>query len=745
MHQSTISPGGFWFSLKITGHGENVTYGWTENWEEKRKSRHGQKTMIKLYCSKCTCTLEASIGQSESFGYCPQCLTKNRIPNPDHQRLDGQAVVVPRTDAIRWYFGSELSHQKLAFENAVEHLVHIAELLEHREKIEQDADQKLQSLIKSSDILKPEDLKTEHTELLKHACSCVRLSHAGSAGVAKLRDHVDTIHELLERRNQARRLLSRFFHRDFAEVELEVVSRELSDLCTCEKTQKMIHGFQSEINHLLPPSTFEALTEDYQVHFPDYVAVIKAKTSAIDLPADQPQLTHGGLPEEIAAAVEAVQLSVENLHLTLRGYQEFGVKYLVRQRRTILGDEMGLGKTIQALGAMVHLTATESATRFLVVAPASVIYNWESEIKNRTDLPCHILHGKERNEHTAIWNKKGGIAVTSFSTLWSLDLDHTQEIDLLIVDEAHKVKNQSAERSQLTEQLAKCSKRVCLMTGTPLENHVSEFVNLIRICNTELAVELQSAPVLQREISPEAPVFRDEIAPVYLRRNQADVLTELPESIEQEELIELNGVDRKLYDDVKQQWNVQARRQAANGATLSSSKIKRLNELLDSYREQGRKVIVFSNFINTLDLAAELVGEHFSIRGNVPAQKRHSIAKKFNQADGFQVLISQIEAGGVGINLQGASVVIIMEPQFKPTTEWQAIGRAKRMGQTRSVMVHRMIAKDTIDQDLTTLLKDKQRSFDDYARECSVKDSSEAATDDSVVTDLSHQLLKMGS
>ena len=165
-------------------------------------------------------------------------------------------------------------------------------------------------------------------------------------------------------------------------------------------------------------------------------------------------------------------------------------------------------------------------------------------------------------------------------------------------------------------------------------------------------------------------------------------------------------------------------------------------ELLETYRDEGRKVIVFSNFINTLDLAVAVAGEHFSIRGSVPAKKRMEICKRFNQSDGFQVLIGQIEACGVGLNLQSASAVILMEPQFKPTTEWQAIARAKRMGQTRSVVIHRLLAADTVDENLRELVKDKAQSFDDYARESSVKEFSSAATDDTEI-DMTHQLLKM--
>ena len=693
---------------------------------------------INHYCTRCSLTLTALDGTSGQTVYCPDCKSLNRVPFPTDQRLGQEGLTVPRANFLTWYSGAEPPHQKLAYENANAHLVRVMELIDNREAMERQFAQNLQSSIPASGTPSPDTLGVEHTDLLQNAYTCVRLSQ--SSMTSKLRDHAQEIQKLFARREGSRRLAPRVFQRSFSEVELELVSRELIDICTCEDTLALFDQFENEAIRMLPPEGLPELIEDYRTQFAEHVAVIETNTPKIDIPDGGPQASHGGLPEEIALAVEAVELSVENLRVTLRRYQEFGIKYLVKQERTILGDEMGLGKTIEALGAMVHLEATESASRFLVVAPASVIYNWQHEIQDRTELTCHILHGKERDRNVANWNKDGGIGVTSFSTLWSLDLDFTEDIDLLIVDEAHKVKNQSAERSQLTEKLANCSKRVCLMTGTPLENHVSEFVNLIRICDTAIATELLSNSEQQTAEQP-AEKFRDEIAPVYLRRNQADVLTELPESIEIEEWVDLNADDRKHYDDVKARWNIQDRRQAANGTTSSSTKMRRLAELIETYREEGRKVIVFSNFINTLDLAAAVAGEHFSIRGSVPAKKRMAICKQFNQSDGFQVLIGQIEACGVGLNLQSASAVILMEPQFKPTTEWQAIARAKRMGQTRKVMIHRLLAAQTVDEHLSNLVKDKAQSFDDYARESSVKEFSSAATDDTEI-ERNHQLLK---
>jgi len=675
--------------------------------------------------------------RSGQKAYCPNCRALNRISMPEKQHLGEEGLAVPRISFINWYLGVEPTNQQAAFKHAKDHLAHIVELIEERGLIKLKQTKKLQATIPNAEIPEADFLNSDHVEFLQNAYSYVRLNQSGMS--IKLAEHVEEIRGLFKRRQNAKTISTRFLQRAFAEVELEIVSRELMELCSIDRLKTISAQVKDETLQFSPPDDLHELVEDYRSRFADYVAAIETHAPEINIPNTEHLASRGGLPEDVAATVESAQLSVDNLRVTLRNYQKFGVKYIVEQKRTILGDEMGLGKTIEALGAMVHLQARESATRFIVIAPAGLIYNWRDEILNRTELSCHILHGKERGQNVENWNRTGGIAVTSFSTLWSLNLDFTKTIDLLIVDEAHKVKNQSAERSRLTEKLAACSKRVCLMTGTPMENKVHEFMNLIHICNNRLASDLRKDPEFQNRTAED---FRDSIASVYLRRNQVDVLTELPDSIDYKVWIELSKEDRKNYDTIKEGTNIQHRRQAANGTTISSSKMRRLAELLDTYREEGRKVIVFSNFIKTLDLAGIIAGEHFSIRGSVHAKERLAICKQFNKSDGFKVLIGQIEACGVGLNLQSASAVIIMEPQFKPTTEWQAIARAKRMGQTRSVAIYRLLAIDTVDENLCKLIEGKAQDFDDYARKCSVKEFSQAATD---ITDieLSHQLLKM--
>ncbi|MCB9920181.1 MAG: DEAD/DEAH box helicase [Planctomycetes bacterium] len=457
----------------------------------------------------------------------------------------------------------------------------------------------------------------------------------------------------------------------------------------------------------------------------------------------------GGLPIEVARRVERSSLDSRGLRVTLRGYQEFGAKYLLVQRRTLLGDEMGLGKTVQALAAFAHVAYAEGGKLFLVVAPASVLTNWSRETTRRTTLPVTILHGNEREPRLRQWIQDGGVAVTSFGTLRLLPLfdgPHVvHRIDMLVVDEAHYAKNRSAARTQAIAALAARSERVCYMSGTPLENRLPEFHALIGQLQPQLASSLEDDAPSDDGLVIGRRAFLTAVAPVYVRRNQNDVLKELPERIEKEEWIDLSADETREYEQAVRDRKIMAMRRIVTLGTIGtrtdgslvSSKLDRLDELLDEYREEGRKVLVFSFFLDVLAEVAQrcamrgtLIG---TISGKVAASERQRLCDAFTEADGHAVLLGQIDAAGTGLNLQAASAVCLLEPQWKPSTEEQAVARAHRMGQTRSVMVHRFFASDTVDERMKEVLADKRELFDAFARESAVSDASADATETSLV------------
>ena len=213
--------------------------------------------------------------------------------------------------------------------------------------------------------------------------------------------------------------------------------------------------------------------------------------------------------------------------------------------------------------------------------------------------------------------------------------------------------------------------------------------------------------------------FRDAISPVYYRRKREDVLSELPELVEVEEWCELCPDERKQYANTVLSKNfMAARRVSWNVSNLShSSKAKRLVEIVEEAKENGHKVLVFSFFRETLQRVCELLGANCvgQVNGSVPAAARQKTIDAFNTSNAGSVLALQIQSGGTGLNLQSANVVVICEPQFKPSIENQAISRAYRMGQLHAVFVHRLLAVDTVDERLCDLTKIKQREFDEFA------------------------------
>lgn len=420
-----------------------------------------------------------------------------------------------------------------------------------------------------------------------------------------------------------------------------------------------------------------------------------------------------GLPEGLAAEIQSEEFNPDGLKCELRKYQETGVKYALHQKKVLLGDEMGLGKTIQAIAVMVSLR-NGGATHFMVVCPASVIANWCREITAKSDLSVVKIHGHDRNSALESWLKDGGVAVTTYETTGFIDLEDSFRFSTLIVDEAHYIKNPEARRTGNVRNIADHAERMLFMTGTALENKVDEMIELIKVLQPLVADDIKGMEYLSS-----APQFREKVAPVYYRRKREDVLTELPELIEKKEWCELNTEEKSVYEAAVLDRNfAKARRVSWNIDDMSkSSKAQRLLELIDKAAEDGRKIIVFSFFLDTIAKVSALIGDRCvsPINGSVSPQRRQEIIDEFDKAEAGKVLPAQIQSGGTGLNIQSASVIILCEPQFKPSIENQAISRAYRMGQTRNVLVYRLLCEDTIDEKILDILDSKQTIFDAFA------------------------------
>ena len=458
----------------------------------------------------------------------------------------------------------------------------------------------------------------------------------------------------------------------------------------------------------------DGVWEDFRKNSAAYYAQLDRFGQALSTRIDN---SYSGLPEELVRQVEMEPLYLDGLRTSLRVYQEFGTRYILRQGKVLLGDEMGLGKTVQAIAAMVSLNAL-GATHFMVVCPASVLVNWTREITKFSALAVTPIRG---GDQTALrrWMEKGGAAVTTYESISRFALPETFCFDMLIADEAHYVKNPAARRTQALLALRKRVERVLFMTGTPLENRVDEMCFLVSCLRPDIAGQVQKMKYISS-----APQFREKLAPVYLRRTRDDVLSELPELIEKEQWCEMSPAEWTAYMLAVAAQNFMAMRQVSwdVGDLKHSSKAKRLIELCDEAREDGRKIIVFSYFRETIRAVQELLGKRAlePITGSVSPQRRQEIVDDFAEAEDGAVLICQVQAGGTGLNIQAASVIIFCEPQIKPSIENQAVSRAYRMGQLRSVVVHRLLCDNTVDERIMEILREKQDVFDAFAEESTV-------------------------
>ncbi len=433
-----------------------------------------------------------------------------------------------------------------------------------------------------------------------------------------------------------------------------------------------------------------------------------------------------GLPEDLAREIQEECFFPDGLNCELRRYQEWGVKYILHQERVLLGDEMGLGKTVQAIATMVSLKNT-GASHFIVVCPASVLPNWCKEIAVKSKLRVTKVHGSGKVQAIESWIKTGGVAVTTYETTGIFQFDKAGEafeFDLLVVDEAHFIKNTDTARSKNVRHLAGFTKRILFMTGTALENRVDEMISLIDVLQPNVSKSIKGIAFMST-----APQFREKIAGVYYRRKREEVLTELPDLIEDREWCTMGSEEIALYEqEVLSKNFMGTRRLSWNVGNLDQScKARRMLEIINEAESEGRKVLVFSFFLETIRKIYAYLGDRCCnpINGSLPPQRRQEIIDQFNEDPQKTVLCAQIQSGGTGLNIQAASVVIICEPQFKPSIENQAISRAYRMGQAHNVLVYRLLCENTVDERITELLEKKQAVFDAFADKSVAADNTE--------------------
>lgn len=437
----------------------------------------------------------------------------------------------------------------------------------------------------------------------------------------------------------------------------------------------------------------------------------------------------------------------KTLNAVLRDYQIAGFQWLVRHAQSgagaCLADDMGLGKTLQTLCLLLYRASLGPA---LVVAPTSVCGNWESEAaKFAPSLRVRWITTGSR-ERRALEADAHDLFIMSY-TLFQQETESLAETEwaTVVLDEAQAIKNAGTKRSQAAMKINAQFRMIT--TGTPIENHLGELWNLFRFINPGLLGSLDSftnryaIPIEKNGDAEARERLRRLIQPFVLRRTKSQVLSELPQRTEVTLTLELNAQERAMYEAVRlealesvtvlgeEQPNrirvlagiMKLRRACCHGSLIlsdrswASGKISTLLEIVEELRESGHRALVFSQFVDFLQIIRNALNEksiHYQyLDGSTPSAERSRRVKAFQEGEGDLFLIS-LKAGGVGLNLTGADYVIHMDPWWNPAVEDQASDRAHRIGQTRPVTVYRLISRDTIEEKIVALHERKRNLAD---------------------------------
>ena len=460
--------------------------------------------------------------------------------------------------------------------------------------------------------------------------------------------------------------------------------RAIGDILTyCRSAEyNLVRSLISQYGEAVNMGVLDAI-EDFKKNSASYYAIIERMTGA----GAKRELVYSSVPAQLAEEIDAFPLNLDRFKGNLRAYQEFGTRYILTMKRVLLGDEMGLGKTIQAIAAMTHLYGENRQSRFLVVCPASVMINWCREIQKFSDIPVNLLHGPLLEDALLSFTELGGAAVTNYESMGKIvgTIDNHLTLSMLVIDEAHYIKNPEAKRTQYIHALDDESERILLMTGTPLENKVREMCELIGFVRPDMVENVRTYAGMRQ-----LPAFREMLAPVYLRRQRDMVLDELPPLTVEEEWCEMTAEDAAAYGVEVMGGNFMGMRRVSylQEDLRTSSKAQRLFELCDQAMEGRQKVIVYSYFRETIRKVCDFLGPVVigSITGSTPPEERQDLIDRF----------SQTPEGAV---------------------------------QVQNVLVYHLLCENTVDEAMQEILAVKEEEFDMFAHDSAIADAADGLAD----------------
>lgn len=445
--------------------------------------------------------------------------------------------------------------------------------------------------------------------------------------------------------------------------------------------------------------------------------------------------------------IEKLKFNVpEGLNGTLREYQKVGYNWLKVLDHLgfggILGDEMGLGKTLQTIAFIL----SNKGSKTLIIAPTSLVYNWTSEFeKFAPSVKVAAINGsKEEREELIKKLESYDVFITTYNLLKrDMESYNKVEFDYCILDEAQYIKNSNSQNAICVKEIK--AKRRFALSGTPIENSLMELWSIFDFIMPDYLYDEQRFSVRYHKRLRESPEVINElnrlIKPFILRRKKKDVIKELPDKIEKNLMVTMEEEQKKIYKAYANYaveliekrvkdfefrnskieilaYITKLRQLCLDPSVIMdnyngvSAKIEALVELLQQSIEEGHRILIFSQFTSVLKNIGKRIaveGISFSyLDGSISSEKRMDMVKNFNEGENSVFLIS-LKAGGTGLNLTSADVVVHFDPWWNPAVEEQATDRAHRIGQKNVVEVIKLIAKGTIEEKIISLQEEKKK------------------------------------
>ena len=438
-------------------------------------------------------------------------------------------------------------------------------------------------------------------------------------------------------------------------------------------------------------------------------------------------------------------IEIPKINGELRSYQVDGVKWLnVLYKYSlggILADDMGLGKTIETIA---FINSIKQDKPILIVSPKSLVFNWVSEFnKFASDIPVYAIIGtvEERKKIIKkIKNDKFGVYFISYDSLRN-EFENLTDItfDMCILDEAQFIKNMHAKKTGAVKQIN--ALHTIALTGTPIENNIYDLWSIFDFLMPHYLLDYEDFKDSYEHNEEYYEIVRDKVAPFILRRRKEDVLKDLPEKYEVIITTEMSQEQRKLYDAFRLQAKEQLK--SSNGGskimevlsiitrlrqicvdpstfvdnfTGESGKITALKDIIKDKMQEGHRFLIFSQFVSALNIVKDEIEKmgikYYMITGDTSAKERLRICNDFNKDEDYKIVLISLKAGGTGLNLVGADVVIHLDPWWNYSAESQASDRAHRIGQTRTVEVIKLIAENSIEEKVVNLQNEKKELVD---------------------------------